>query len=47
MFVGRQYQDNLFINDFFKLLDTKPELDFKQDGKTSISKTPCIEYKNV
>jgi len=47
MFVGRQYQDNLFINDFFKLLDTKPELDFKQDGKTNISKTPKIEYKNV
>ncbi len=47
MFVGRQYQDNLFINDFFKLLDTKSELDFKQDSKTEISKNPKIEYQNV
>jgi ATP-binding cassette subfamily B protein len=46
--IGRQYEDNLFVNDLFDFLDWKPVIVNAPDCiKLSEGKTPKIEFKNV
>lgn len=46
--VGRQYEDNLFVNDLFDFLDWKPVIvNTSNCKKLPKDKTPKIEFKNV
>ncbi len=46
-FLGRQYQDSLFVTDLFKLIDQKPSIDYKKEGVVLDNTTPKIEFKDV
>jgi ATP-binding cassette subfamily B protein len=48
MGLARQYQDNLFVKDIFKLIDTKSNIKLSQNAiKLDKTKPPKIEFKNV
>ncbi|MDO8555184.1 MAG: ABC transporter ATP-binding protein [bacterium] len=48
MNLGRQYQDNLFVSDVFKLLDVQPVLKKPKEGVAlSLDKTPEIIFDNI
>jgi ABC-type multidrug transport system fused ATPase/permease subunit len=46
-FLGKQYQDSLFVTDLFKLIDQKPSVNYKKEGIVLDEDTPKIEFKNV
>lgn len=46
--MSRQYQDDLFVNDFFQLMNHKSPMVFQDPGFIlAKNKTPKIEFKNV